>query len=65
MSKRDQMNQLHPVAGVKPQTQTNADTAIVGPIVAARRIGHLRRPSGRAGAKSSLILIRRSQSSRP
>ncbi len=30
---RDQMNQLHPVAAVKPQTQTNADTAIVGPII--------------------------------
>lgn len=30
---RDQMNLIHPVAAVKPQTQTNADTAIVGPII--------------------------------
>jgi hypothetical protein len=30
---RDQMNLIHPVTAVKPQTQTNADTAIVGPII--------------------------------
>lgn len=30
---RDQMNLLDPKTAIKPQTQTNADTAIVGPIV--------------------------------
>lgn len=38
---RDQMNLIHPVAAVKPQTQTNADTAIVGPIIDTKGYGSL------------------------